>query len=862
MAQWLRLMLWVALLATAGQGAAQQPPKALPVPAQERQALLFDPALFQDYGISPQLLAQFNAHVAQEVAPGMYRLDVYLNGIWRARRDMEIRAMSDGHVGVCMKKELLTQLGLEPRGQPDQPCPDIGELFEHATAAIDISRLRLDVSMPQSFLHTPARGSVERADLDAGITALSLNYIANYQYVNLQSAGGGGAHSAFLSLDAGLNALGWQMRQQSSMNYTSATGFTARSLRGYVQRPLLEWDSQLSAGQLFTTGRLFSGMSYSGVHLRTDDRMLPESLRGYAPVIRGMAQTNAKVTIRQNGFEIYQTPVAPGAFEIRDLYPTSYNGDLQVEIAESDGRVRSFTVAFSAVPESLREGATRYDLALGKTRNQGDNAFFGDLTYSQGLTSSVTGNAGLRLSSGYRSMLLGAVMNTRLGALGMDFRHSYAQVHGSEDASGWMAHLSFSRTFADTGTAVALAGYKYSTAGYRELSDVLALRSADGGQWRSTSYLQKQRFDVSINQSLGETASVYLTASRGSYRSLRESDKQLQLGISKTFRNGMSMNLSVARQQMGMGAGAGINGMGPVPFSPQGKERVAMLSLSLPLDALFRSAGSDGSPGSLSTSVTHSSLSGSSRDATYSSVSKEVPDLSYSVSASSGQSGRSRTLSATAQKRLGYSTVAASASRGKGFWQAGLSTQGALVLHAGGATFGPYLGETYALIEAPGAQGASVFGGQSARVNKHGFALVPSVTPYRYNSIALDAQDMSGDYELLTSERRVAPVAGAAVKLTYETRGGAALLIKLQRPGGQAIPMGAEVLDPSGELLGMVGQGNQIYLRTQLERAALRARWGDGAANQCAFELNTANAKQSSAPAVAGQLKLLKADCR
>ena len=65
--------------------------------------------------------------------------------------------------------------------------------------------------------------------------------------------------------------------------------------------------------------------------------MLPDSLRGVRPVIRGIAQSNAQVTIKQNGYIIYQSYVARRAFTISDLYPTSGSGDLEVTIKEADG---------------------------------------------------------------------------------------------------------------------------------------------------------------------------------------------------------------------------------------------------------------------------------------------------------------------------------------------------------------------------------------------------------------------------------------------------------------------------------------------------------------------------------------------
>lgn len=62
--------------------------------------------------------------------------------------------------------------------------------------------------------------------------------------------------------------------------------------------------------------------------------MYPDSLQGYAPTVRGIARTAAKLTIRQNGYVIYQSYVSPGAFAITDLNPTSSSGDLEVTVDE------------------------------------------------------------------------------------------------------------------------------------------------------------------------------------------------------------------------------------------------------------------------------------------------------------------------------------------------------------------------------------------------------------------------------------------------------------------------------------------------------------------------------------------------
>ncbi|WP_163613906.1 fimbria/pilus outer membrane usher protein, partial [Klebsiella variicola] len=73
------------------------------------------------------------------------------------------------------------------------------------------------------------------------------------------------------------------------------------------------------------------------------DNMLPDSEKGFAPTIRGIAKGNARVIIRQNGYKLYETYVSPGAFEINDLFPTSSSGDLDVTVLESDGSSQNYT---------------------------------------------------------------------------------------------------------------------------------------------------------------------------------------------------------------------------------------------------------------------------------------------------------------------------------------------------------------------------------------------------------------------------------------------------------------------------------------------------------------------------------------
>ncbi|WP_164098542.1 fimbria/pilus outer membrane usher protein, partial [Serratia marcescens] len=70
-------------------------------------------------------------------------------------------------------------------------------------------------------------------------------------------------------------------------------------------------------------------------------------------------------------------------------------------------------------------------------------------------------------------------------------------------------------------------------------------------------------------------------------------------------------------------------------------------------------------------------------------------------------------------------------------------TSGTLVLHSGGITLGPYTSDTFALIHADGAQGAVVQNGQGAVIDHFGYAILPTLSPYRRNNISLDTRHMN-----------------------------------------------------------------------------------------------------------------------
>lgn len=111
---------------------------------------------------------------------------------------------------------------------------------------------------------------------------------------------------------------------------------------------------------------MFDSIPFRGVKLNSNEEMLPNSLRGFAPVISGIAQSNARITVTQNGNIVYQTFVAPGPYRIDDLYPSGQGGELTATITEADGTVRTQDIAYSSLPIMQRPGGFKYEVTAGR----------------------------------------------------------------------------------------------------------------------------------------------------------------------------------------------------------------------------------------------------------------------------------------------------------------------------------------------------------------------------------------------------------------------------------------------------------------------------------------------------------------
>lgn len=800
----------------------------------------FDPTLLQGSAYSKSI-ASINGG---EILAGEYIVDVFVNDtLIKSSLKIIFKSINNGkQVEPCLPLSLMQEAQVKSLSDK---AVDHGKSYRSLRQWVsqgewhfDRATLQLRLSIPMNELIHRPRGYISPSQWDSGVLALFLRHNTNWTYTENTDQH---LHSQYLwsGINVGSNFGLWQVRHQGNLRHTDShnqgSDWYYTSVRTWLQRPISAINSIMTLGDNYTDPSLFGSLLFSGIKFATDERMWPQGKRGYAPEVHGVAASSAQVVIKQLGKVIYETHVPPGPFYIDDLYNTKNQGDLQVEVIEANGKISHFIVPYSSVPDSVRPGNWHYSFSLGKVRQYKhvDNRFF-EGTAQFGINNNLTINLGSRLAKDYYAWLGGAVWATRLGAIGMNATLSHARIQHNDRKQGWRAELSYSKTFS-SGTNLVLAAYRYSTDGFRDLQDVLGVRRQlkTGIDYYSDILHQKNRLSATISQPLGQFGTVNLSASTADYYHNQSRITQLQIGYSNQWRK-LSYGLNLARQRTTQDYGDHfyhhIDELQDQSQKQKYTETILSLTLSIPFDWKDnRTSAAINYSQSRNSQSSTLSITGSSG---------EQSDFSWSLYGGYdhhryGKEHLSTNFGAGFQQNTRLGTLRAGFDQGKNYRQLSLGTSGTLVLHSGGITLGPYTSDTFALIHADGAQGAVVQNGQGAVIDHFGYAILPTLSPYRRNNISLDTRHMNRDTELSGGSQQVVPYSGAIAKVNFATITGKAVLIAVKKKDGSIPPMGAEVLSDEGAVIGMVGQGGQVYARINHNSGRLLIRWGKSVNQYC-----------------------------
>jgi outer membrane usher protein len=743
--------------------------------AQEAGIAEFDPAFLP--GTSAMTIDLSRYSRGNPVTPGTYVTEVWVNGEWRSRRTLRF-AGQGGAVDAwpCLSADDLTDLGIDIPFSvtTGTECVPLADRLPQATTRFDVGEQRLDIEVPQATLSHRSRQAVAPDRWDEGVPSAQMAW-----HGNMHRASGRRRRmtSHYLSTETGANAGSWRLRLAGSY---SPVGYRRRHL--YVERPHAAWGAQWRAGEFAFADDTFQPQRVRGVALWTDPRMADDGSAGDMPIVRGVARTHSVVRITQGDIVLRELSVPPGPFLIDDLQGAGHGGDIQVSIEAGDGQHTVYRVPYFPMPERLREGRTTYAVAALQPAGAPGSAAFAHAVWRHGFAHGTTILAGTRVGSKASSFVVGAIWDTLLGAFAADVMHDGPRSRGR----GRRARLRYGRRWR-AGSTLSLG----------------LLRAPEG----------ERRLDAAVGHPLG--------GDRGDL-SIRSAYTVSGRTSSATVDHALTWNRSWRRASVDV-AWRASRSRARVPLGRRTDTSI-QFGLSVPI-------GVSSAP-TLTASMHSEATGGSGMQANLSGHAGRESEVGYALSA--GRTSQGVTGAGVAMTRLYQGGEAGVAVHREGATQrTALTTSGAIVVHASGITRAQRLGDTMALVRAPGATGARVSPGSGTRVDSRGFAVVPFLAPYRWNAIDIDPSGLSLDVAMVSTRRRVVPTAGALVPVTFETDVARTVLLVATRQDGSPIPFAAHVEDEAGRSVGVVGQAGRVFVRRVDPASPLIVRWGGEHAGTC-----------------------------
>ncbi|WP_421524185.1 outer membrane usher protein [Pseudomonas yamanorum] len=760
------------------------------------------------------------------ILPGNYSMVIQLNTQPISEQSVAFYHPDHDPKGseACISRDLVEQLGLKG-SEADKlkwwkggECLDIKGLPGMEVSA-DLASNTLDISLPQAYMEYSAINWDPPSRWDEGVPGLLVDYNMTAQSNYRKSSGTRNDLSGNGTLGANVGA--WRLRAdwQGRVEKDRESAGRRQRLewsRYYAYRALPALKARLVVGEDYLYSDLFDSFRFTGAGIRSDESQLPPNLRGYAPEVVGVAKTNAKVIITQQGRVLYETLVAAGPFRIQDLND-AVSGTLDVRVEEQDGSVHKFQIDTAGVPYLTRPGHVRYKVSAGRPSNlqyHSDGDVFGTGEFSWGISNGWSLLGGAITDNNYRALSLGVGRDLlSFGAMSVDVTQSHAELW-NQTLSGKSYRLQYSKNFEEYDSQVTFAGYRFSEKNYLSMSQYLDARhyglngelggrgvfDQDGNfieHWKPIGG-NKALYTVTVNKQFRDLgATVYASYNKQTYWN-RPDTQRWNLSASRYFNLGtvknLNMSLNLYRTHEYQYKDNGMALTVSLPLGPTG---------TLSMDA-NRAAGENRFTTRYADRIDErNSYQLSASDNAASGYLTHIGDRADIDLSASTQQGNNRTLSAGIR---GGATV----------------TPYGAALHRTNST-----GGTRLMVDTAGVPDVPVRGyGTPTRSNAFGKAVISDINSYQRTAASVDLENLPSNVEATQSVTQLTLTEGAIGYRSLEVVSGSKAMAVLRLPDGSAPPFGATVKNMKQQDTGVVNDGGDVYLSGIQAGGQMVVSWG------------------------------------
>lgn len=713
-------------------------------------------------------------------------------------RQTEKRAQTSGALGEIGHPPTGETSTATPAGDAMQPagCIDYRAVYPQTIVTLKPNSAMVDLLVPTDALVPDAPAQPEYAT--GGVAGL-----LNYDLLAVGNSFAGGSSRYYsASGEFGFNAGDWIVRSRSMYSSDGAASNVSH-LYLYGQRTFVPQEAVFQGGEINVGNSIFAGPAIYGV------QWMPELAlkRAVSPgtAVEGIAQTQARIEVRQAGALIFSTVVPPGPFALANIPLLNGSNDLDVTVIEANGAARRFLIPAAQLGAGTLGVTPGYAIAAGKLRQLGDDPrvkpwlVTATGTWEAGRRAAVTG--GVLIGTQYQSVAGG--LDARLGGTTSASMRAILSNAARESLRGAQFMGSVS-----TQLLPALAAnftMTQQTPGYRSITDTTEDTTVDwiGGHYRGQ-YTAGVAWGHPV---LGAFSANYNWSSLFTGVGTR----RLTASWGRTFRLA-TVSLNVEK---GVGGRASGNG------------NSVYLSVSVPLGKR-----------SLRTYVNR--VDGSTRlGATYS---EQVSDLlNYSLNADfrpeDGGAAGSANASLTpyyTRLNLGVAQYGASSTS----YNAELS--GGVLAHAHGVTFSPYaIGDTFGVA----ALGSGLGGVRLATphgpawTDAWGRAVISSAPAYAQSRVEVATRTLPRNVDIGNAHMQIHPGRGSVSYLNFDVMQVRRLLLHARDDAGAPLPRNATVTDQDGNFLTTVLNDGTIFLPNTSITQGLRVTGQDGTACMLAFKV-------------------------
>ncbi|HIE4390638.1 TPA: outer membrane usher protein [Serratia liquefaciens] len=722
---------------------------------------------------------------------------------------------------ACISPAMVEQFGLKPDMKEKLTWWHQGECLTldslpGTSARADLGSASLTVSLPQAYLEYAADNWDPPSRWDEGVPGLLLDYYLNAQTQRQQQRGQQG-YNVSGNGTVGANLGAWRLRAdwQTRLDHQTGSGEGTRQSwdwsRYYAYRAIPRLGAKLSVGENYLYSDIFDSFRFTGASLISDDSMLPPNLRGYAPEVTGVARTNARVVVSQQGRVLYETQVASGPFRIQDIND-AVSGQLDVRVEEQDGSLQEFRIDTASIPYLTRPGTVRYKVASGRPsdwKHRTNGPLFATGEFSWGVSNGWSLYGGGVAGGDYNALAVGIGRDLMMfGALSFDVTQSRARLPQLEDStlSGGSYRLSYSKNFDEYDSQVTFAGYRFSERNYMSMSEYLDART-----YGTRNQNSKEMYTVSFSQHFRDLGlSAYLNYNHQTYWDSAANDRYT-LTLSRNFDIGQFRNLSLSLT----GYRNKYNGV---------NDDGMYLSLSMPW----------GGNGSVSYSGSYDRNDNTHQVGYYDRLDNGD---SYQLSSGVTRSGGTASGYYTHQGDMAQVNANASYQEGR-YSSAGVSLQGGATATLKGAALhrSGMMGGTRMMLDTDGVADIPIGGyGAVTRTNRFGKAVVTDVSSYYRNRVSIDVNKLPENAEATRSVVQATLTEGAIGYRRFEVIAGEKAMAVIRLADGTTPPFGATVQNRKKQDVGIVNDDGNVYLSGINPNEEMTVQWNGRA--QCALTL-------------------------